>query len=599
VFALIGPEILISAGNNNAGPNSIITVTLTADPVSSTALTLTPTFAGTTASTSYTAGGLTDGAVTLAADATSTTFTLTIAASGFTTGQTIKVGLEEGTGYTVGESATITLTTTSTYTVTYNGNDNTGGSAPTDASSYAANAPVTVLGVASLTRTGKVFDGWNTQADGSGTSYAAGATLTMGSQNVTLYAKWRDPGVSYYSNNATGGNIPASTASYAAGTTVTVLGNTANLVRTNYAFYAWNTAADGTGTTYAGSATFAMPGTDVGLYAMWSAKRNWEDISIASDASGTFMAAVVNDGGVYRSTDSGASWTLLSAAGTRYWKTVAISKDGQKIIAGESSGHLWYSSNSGATWTELTNAGTHSWTDVTLFDLDQRIAAVYAALTSGNNDDGVVVSNTTIDNVAGNWHTIQYAGTAFYSIAGGDTAPGLLLGGKDSSNAALLRRLSFVSLAWNNPNMDDAIIASPPSLWFNDVALSADATKAIASTGQNLQPNQYLYSSTDSAANFAALASGQKAWTSVAASSDGYTIVAIAEDNSTGSVASGAFRSTNSGANWSQLTNLTVSGYSWKIRSSHDGTELLAAQYNGQLYRSTDSGASCYLTYQP
>lgn len=42
----------------------------------------------------------------------------------------------------------------------------------------------------SFAKTGYVFKGWNTKADGSGTSYAAGDKLTMPAEDVVLYAKW-------------------------------------------------------------------------------------------------------------------------------------------------------------------------------------------------------------------------------------------------------------------------------------------------------------------------------------------------------------------------------------------------------------------------
>jgi uncharacterized repeat protein (TIGR02543 family) len=86
---------------------------------------------------------------------------------------------------------TIGLTAITGFNVTYNGNGNTSGSAPTDASSpYAASSTVTVLGnTGSLVKTGYLFDGWNTLANGSGTSYVAGNTFTI-SANTTLYAKW-------------------------------------------------------------------------------------------------------------------------------------------------------------------------------------------------------------------------------------------------------------------------------------------------------------------------------------------------------------------------------------------------------------------------
>jgi len=48
------------------------------------------------------------------------------------------------------------------------------------------------------TRTGYLFKSWNTLADGTGTSYAAGSTYSGGS-NVTLYAQWTEITVSFNS----------------------------------------------------------------------------------------------------------------------------------------------------------------------------------------------------------------------------------------------------------------------------------------------------------------------------------------------------------------------------------------------------------------
>ena len=47
----------------------------------------------------------------------------------------------------------------------------------------------TTLPKATFTRSGYVFAGWNTKADGTGSSFADGANITPGA-NVTLYAKW-------------------------------------------------------------------------------------------------------------------------------------------------------------------------------------------------------------------------------------------------------------------------------------------------------------------------------------------------------------------------------------------------------------------------
>lgn len=78
-----------------------------------------------------------------------------------------------------------------TYAVSYNGNTNSGGTAPTDPSSpYVSGATVTVLGAGTLVKTGFNFTGWNTAADGSGTAYAPGATFAMPASAQTLYAQW-------------------------------------------------------------------------------------------------------------------------------------------------------------------------------------------------------------------------------------------------------------------------------------------------------------------------------------------------------------------------------------------------------------------------
>ena len=78
-----------------------------------------------------------------------------------------------------------------TYTVTYNGNGATGGQAPSN-ESYEENATVTVQGnTGNLVKSNHIFTGWNTQADGKGTAYAAGATFQMGKAAVTLYAQWK------------------------------------------------------------------------------------------------------------------------------------------------------------------------------------------------------------------------------------------------------------------------------------------------------------------------------------------------------------------------------------------------------------------------
>jgi len=71
-----------------------------------------------------------------------------------------------------------------THTVTFDGNGNDGGSM----SNQTASSP-TALTANGYTQTGCAFTGWNTASDGSGTSYADGATYSFGA-DITLYAQW-------------------------------------------------------------------------------------------------------------------------------------------------------------------------------------------------------------------------------------------------------------------------------------------------------------------------------------------------------------------------------------------------------------------------
>ena len=88
------------------------------------------------------------------------------------------------------DDITVTETTgaVSTYTVTYNANGGTG--TMTDSNSpYTSGSTVTVLTNTFDAPSGMTFSGWNTAANGSGTSYSPGATFTI-SANTTLYAQW-------------------------------------------------------------------------------------------------------------------------------------------------------------------------------------------------------------------------------------------------------------------------------------------------------------------------------------------------------------------------------------------------------------------------
>jgi hypothetical protein len=91
---------------------------------------------------------------------------------------------------------------------------------------------------------------------------------------------------------------------------------------------------------------------------------------------GTKLVATVNNGYVYASKDSGATWTEQTALGSRSWLASAISADGKRIAVGVgSAGYIYISSDSGATWTEDDSLGQHSWRSMEMSADGTRLAA--------------------------------------------------------------------------------------------------------------------------------------------------------------------------------------------------------------------------------
>lgn len=76
--------------------------------------------------------------------------------------------------------------------------------------------------------------------------------------------------VMYDSNGADGGIVPTDSKQYKNQDTITVLGNTGNLMKAGYTFVGWNTKADGKGVTYKIGQTIQMGKGNLILYALWS-----------------------------------------------------------------------------------------------------------------------------------------------------------------------------------------------------------------------------------------------------------------------------------------------------------------------------------------
>ena len=400
----------------------------------------------------------------------------------------------------------------STYTVTYDGNTNTSGAAPVDTSSpYSANSQVTVLGnTGSLAKPGYTFAGWNTAANGSGTSYSPTSTFTINS-NTTLYAQWTPVApttytVTYLGNTNTSGTAPTDSSSpYSSGTSVSILGNSGSLTKSGVAVFAgWNTSADGSGTNYVGGDTFNITQNTI-LYARWiasgsrlryNANAGTGGSGPAPSSSGTYYtpfstANIVGNTGPFTNTNGYAfgGWnTLANGTGTSYpagsqytmlgsgtvdlyaqWINPAINYTltynpgtGGSGTAPNSPNPTTYNSN--ATATVLGNIGSYTNSDPTKTFYGWNTSADGTGTSYLAGSTRTMVANTTL---YAQWvpatpqYTVNYLGNGATGTIPAQTYPGgvqaTILG------QSSLTRPGYAFLGWNTATDGTGSIYQPTS----------------------------------------------------------------------------------------------------------------------------------------
>lgn len=235
--------------------------------------------------------------------------------------------------------------------------------------------------------------------------------------------------------------------------------------------------------------------TDSGI--TWTAResaRNW--VEITSSADGTKLAAVVQNGQIYTSADGGVNWTARET--NRYWTCINSSSDGTKLVAGAGNGSLYTSADSGVTWTErFTSANL--WNHLASTPDGNKVIAIQriAGLLFISSDSGLTWVERDIGRSARRSATISYDGIklAFAS------SPGIFTSVDGGIN-------------WT------ARTTTPSSNW-QSITGSSDGTKlaAVVFTGQ-------IYTSTDSGITWFARESARQ-WQYIIGSADGTKLAAV------------------------------------------------------------------------
>ena len=277
------------------------------------------------------------------------------------------------------KSATFTLYW-ATYTVRFNkNNDGASGTMSDQAFTYNTAQNLTAN---AFTRIGYTFSGWNTKADGSGTSYTDGQSVSNLTTNtngaiVNLYAQWTPHHYTLrlHRNDGSNGYTDMSM-------TYDVAANIKSITRTGYTLDGWSTTPNGNVTYTNGQSVLNLTSVDgevIDLYAQWTghpytvhfdANGGTGEMSDMAFTYGTAQNLTAN--AFTRTGYTFAGWSTAPSGNVRY-------TDGQSVSN--------LTTENGATvilyakWTPITytlrlhrNYGTDAYTDMSMtYDSPQNL----------------------------------------------------------------------------------------------------------------------------------------------------------------------------------------------------------------------------------
>ncbi|WP_295763984.1 hypothetical protein [Undibacterium sp.] len=274
----------------------------------------------------------------------------------------------------------------------------------------------------------------------------------------------------------------------------------------------------------------------------WTARdsvRAWDGITSSSD--GSKLAAFVQNGQIYTSTDSGVSWVARET--NRSWDGITSSSDGSKLVALVNPGQIYTSSDSGVNW--IARDSSRSWRAISSSSDGVKLAA---AVDSGqiytSSDSGV------------SW-TARDSNRAWIAIA-------------SSSDGSKLAAVVANGQVYTSSDSGVSWTARDSNRNWNSIASSSDGSKLVAGVfgGQ-------IYTSTDAGVNWIARDINRN-WYAIASSSDGSRLAAAV-------LANKIYTSNDFGLTWAARD----SNRFWRgITSSANGNQLAALESSGLIYTS-------------
>jgi hypothetical protein len=191
-----------------------------------------------------------------------------------------------GTAYALGEEYTmpdydVTLYAVweaNTYVLSYDAN---GGSGTIADQNVKTDETINLSDGSGFSKDGYTLTGWNTEADGSGTSYALGGSFTMPPNDETLYAVW-EANTYVLSYDANGGSGTIADQNFKTDEKV-ILSDGSAFSKDLYDIAGWSTQSGDNSVEYLLGEVFTMPPHNETLYAVWELK---SDITATLDIEG-------------------------------------------------------------------------------------------------------------------------------------------------------------------------------------------------------------------------------------------------------------------------------------------------------------------------
>jgi hypothetical protein len=328
--------------------------------------------------------------------------------------------------------------------------------------------------------------------------------------------------------------------------------------------------------------------------------------SLATSSDGTKLATCIGGrttattGGIYRSIDSGTTWTLTSAPTNVNWTTMSSNFDGTYLAATVYGGSIYISTDSGTTWTQQNNGvpTTSNWRSSVFNYTGSQLAvasdnggiwiATYSSSTWSWAQQSISQGGTDVSTAT--WHgiTSNYSGNQLAAVINNPigTNSGVYIGTYSNSSWTWIMQTStnFSSnFSWKK-------IASNSS---------GNQLIAVGSSLSNTGVYIGIYSIYTSTWNWSRISSSSglaiiQQWNTVCSDSTG-AILAVGGDKN-GMI----YTSYDHGSSWTQQTLGLPTSASWsRIVSSSDGTKLVAVSTDLGLYTGYVDSNICFPASTP